>query len=129
MLWKPAVGVTSGRPPLSDIGDIIDKEIIKIPIIYEDVEIDKYVIMPNHIHLIILLNDNKDGRPEVTPTISRIMKYFKGSVSKQIGYTIWQKSYHDRIIRNEPEYLKIYEYIDTNPLKWRNDCFYSNITV
>ena len=63
MLWLPVVGVTSGRPPLSRIGDIIDKEINKIPTIYENVEIDKYVIMPNHIHIIILLNGNETGDP------------------------------------------------------------------
>ena len=129
MLWLPVVGVTSGRPPLSRIGDIIDKEINKIPTIYENVEIDKYVIMPNHIHLIISLNGNEDGRPEVTPTVSHIIKYFKGSISKQIGFSIWQKLFHDHIIRNEAEYLKIWEYIDTNPLKWQKDCYYSDGTV
>jgi putative transposase len=55
LLWKPTVGVTSGRPPLSKIIEMIGKEIIKIPTIYKNVVIDKYVIIPNHIHIIILL--------------------------------------------------------------------------
>ena len=129
ILWESTVGATSGRPPLSHIGLIIENEINKIPTIYEHVEIDKYVIMPNHIHLIILLKGNEGGRPEVAPTISRIMNCFKGSISKQVGYSIWQKLFHDHIIRNEKKYLIIWQYIDTNPEKWDDDCFYIDNTL
>ena len=59
-----------------------------------------------------------------TPTLSRIVQQFKGAVTKEIHQSVWQKSFHDRIIRNEKEYSKIYEYIDNNPLKWEEDCFY-----
>lgn len=118
------VGATSGRhyekPPLSNIGEIIDLEINKINSIYENVEIDKYVIMPNHIHMIIVLNNAK-GRSKTAPTISRIIQQFKGSVSKQTGLSLWQKSFYDHIIRDEHEYQKIWNYIETNPLKWEND--------
>ena len=52
------------------------------------------------------------------------------NVSKKIHNThsdkIWQRSYHDHIIRDEKDYHKIWEYIDTNPLKWELDCFYNN---
>lgn len=65
------------------------------------------------------------GRPPAPrPTISRIIQQFKGAVTKQIGFALWQKSFHDHIIRDEREYEKIYAYIETNPLKWREDCFY-----
>ncbi len=50
----------------------------------------------------------------------------KGFVSKQIGFSIWQKLFHDHIIRNEDEYRQIWNYIDTNPLKWHEDCFYND---
>ncbi len=127
LLWH--VGATSGRPwekpLLSYIGEIIDVEIAKISYVYENVSIEKYVIMPNHIHLIIILQPDKSGRPQVAPTISRIIQQFKGSISKQLGYSIWQKSYYDHIIRNESEYQKIWEYIDTNPLKWELDRYYA----
>ena len=43
---------------------------------------------------------------------------------KQIGFSLWQKLFHDHIIRNEEEYRKIWEYIDTNPLKWEDDCYF-----
>ncbi|TJX66429.1 transposase [Soehngenia saccharolytica] len=108
------------KPPLSNIGEIIDLEINKINSIYENVEIDKYVIMPNHIHMIIVLN-NANERSKTAPTISRIMQQFKGSVSKQTGLSLWQKSFYDHIIRDEQEYQKIWNYIETNPLKWEND--------
>ena len=67
---------------------------------------------------------DKNGRPKVAPTISRIMQQFKGSISKRVGFTIWQKLFNDHIIRNEEEYKKIWEYIDTNPLIWQEDCYY-----
>ena len=122
LFWN--VGETCGFPyTLSAYGDIVNKEIMRIVDIYnETVKVDKYVVMPNHIHLIIVLQS--DGRPQVAPTISRVVKQFKGAVSKKIGFTIWQKSFHDHIIRNENDYREIWEYIDTNPLKWEEDCFY-----
>ena len=49
----------------------------------------------------------------------------KGSITKSLGYSIWQKSFHDHIIRGEADYLRIWEYIDTNPAKWREDCYYT----
>ena len=125
LLWN--VGANCVRPQdkisLSDIGIIIDNEIKSINKIYSNiVKIDKYVIMPNHIHMIISIDS--DGRTQFAPTISRIIKQFKGSITKQIGFSIFQRSFHDRIIRNQKEYHKIWEYTDTNPLKWEQDCFY-----
>lgn len=48
----------------------------------------------------------------------------KGVITKQLGHPLWQKSFHDHIIRNEREYRMIWEYIDTNPFRWTEDCFY-----
>ena len=49
----------------------------------------------------------------------------KGYATKQIGYSIWQKSFHDHIIRNEQDYIRIAEYIENNPINWEKDCFYT----
>jgi len=84
---------------------------------------DKYVIMPNHMHMIIVLHPG-NGPAKLAPTISRIIQQFKGSISKQVGFSIWQKSFYDHIIRNDQEYEKIYDYIETNPLKWEEDKYY-----
>ncbi|MEG1887523.1 MAG: hypothetical protein RR177_05285, partial [Oscillospiraceae bacterium] len=58
------------------------------------------------------------------PTIATAINQMKGYVTKQIGISLWQKLFHDHIIRNEREYQKIWQYIDENPLKWEEDCFY-----
>ena len=104
--------------PLSNLGKIIDNEIQKLNSVYESVAVDKYCIMPNHIHFIISINSNNSGRTQFAPTISRIVKQFKGSITKQIGKPIWQKSFYDHTIRNQTDYNEIWDYIENNPLKY-----------
>lgn len=104
--------------PLSDIGIIVDNEIKKLNTIYGAVCVDKYCIMPDHIHFIITINCNVAGRTQFAPMIARVIKQFKGSITKQIGRPIWQKSYYDHVIRNQLDYNEIWEYIENNPLKW-----------
>jgi len=129
------VGATSGRPPLSNYGQIIDDAINNIPTIYPNTAIDKYVIMPNHVHMLISLYNN-DGRAMPAPTeqqsfmdeqqspvpkIGRVIQQLKGYISKQIGSAIWQKGFYDHVIRDEQDYMVRWEYIDENPLKWQDD--------
>lgn len=118
-----SVGANCVRPitRLSKIGQIIDKEINKISKIYDNIFIDEYVIMPNHIHLIIEI---ENGRTQFAPTISQIIKQYKGSITKQLNYNIWQKSFYEHIIRNEKEYYMIKQYIQYNPLNWKKDKYY-----
>lgn len=121
LLWKN-VGANYVRPleqlPLSKIGIVIENEIYKLNTVYENIKVDKYQIMPNHIHLIIFIYEDSNGRTQFAPTISRIIKQFKGSITKQIEFSIWQKSFYDRIIRNEKEYQEVWNYIHNNPLKY-----------
>lgn len=127
MLFWNNVGATCGRPnnqyQLSAYGEIVKKEIEKISTIYDAVRIDKYVVMPNHIHMLVSIVSDKFGRPQVAPTIPRVIQQFKGSVSKQIGFAIWQKGYNDHIIRGQQDYDETWQYIDENPLRWfmKND--------
>ena len=121
------VGATLGRPActhLTNVGRIVEQAIFRIPKSYQDVRLEKYVIMPNHIHLLLMI-DTLHGRPRVAPTVSRIVQQTKGLATKLIGYHVFQKSFHDRIIRNDAEYDMIWEYIDTNPARWQQDCFYT----
>lgn len=74
--------------------------------------------MPNHIHLILVLNDQKQY------TVSRVIKQYKSCVSKKIGYCIWQKSFYEHIVRNEVEYLNTKEYIVNNVIKWKDDKYF-----
>lgn len=60
------------------------------------------------------------------PTISAVINQFKGVVTKQVGYPVWQKSFYDHIIRNEEEYQLIWDYIDLNPVNWIDDTKYGS---
>ena len=128
-LWDAGVERTDsirpdGMPPLSGIGKTVDAEIQKLSRIYETVTVDNYCIMPDHVHLLLSIVPDaraqiEGGRTQFAPTASRIIKQFKGSITKQIGLQIWQKSFYDRIVRNEQAYREAWQYIDENPLKWK----------
>jgi len=126
LFWQN-VGATIGRPPcveLSEYGKVVQAAIEEIPQHYPAFRLEHYVVMPNHVHLLLQIVPGADGRPMVAPTISTVVAQFKGTVSKQLGSAIWQKSFHDRVVRNETEYQKIWEYIEYNPHYWTQDCFY-----
>ena len=118
---------------LTKAGQIANDVIQSLPKRF-GIELDKYVIMPNHIHLIISITDDMRAIRESPlrhqrSKIDKIIGYLKMNVSKQLHHlspdtNIWQRSYHDHIIRNESDYNKIWEYIDTNVQKWEFDCFY-----
>jgi len=117
------VGARIARP--TEIGEKVEFALQQINEKYPTVTLDKYVIMPNHIHMILAITQtDSDGRAMRAPTISTVINQFKGFVTKQIGESIWQKLFHDRIIRDEEEYLKICKYIEENPETWLQDCYY-----
>ena len=131
MLWEHApVGARIARP-LSPIGEVVKNTIENISVVYRAVCVDKYVVMPNHIHMIIRIEnsgqrvDKGHGRAMRAPTISTVVNQFKGYATKQIGFSIWQKLFHDHIIRSEAEYQKIWRYIDENPANWQDDCYFT----
>ena len=88
---------------------------------YIGATIDNYFIMPNHIHLIVIL-DNTGGHGN--PPLQNLIGQLKSYTTNKFGRTLWQRSFHDHIIRDKNDYQKIWEYIDTNVLKWEEDCFY-----
>lgn len=115
--------------PLSHIGEVVSHKIEQITIHYPDIWVDKYVVMPNHVHMILVLKPPASrGRTLCAPTpaaaVPKVIKAWKEAITKSLGYPIWQKSYHDHIIRNEADYRRIWHYIDTNPARWLEDCFY-----
>ena len=103
---------------LTEYGKIADKYINQLNDFYENISVDDYVIMPDHIHLLLIIQNDLNGRPMAAPTISQIVNQMKGYVSKQIGQPIWQKSFFDHIIRDEKDYNLHLKYIRENPLKW-----------
>lgn len=120
LFWSDRRGElrSTANVPLSDIGIVVDNEIQKLDTIYNAVQVDKYCIMPDHIHMILTIDTDENGRTQFAPTISRVMKQFKGSITKQVGRPIWQKLFYDHAIRNQQDYDEIWEYIENNPLKY-----------
>ncbi|MDR1668790.1 MAG: transposase [Oscillospiraceae bacterium] len=109
---------------LSEYGAIAAEYISQIEFHY-DVSVDKYVIMPNHIHMLIQIKNGVPGSSRPTMLIPAIIAALKKMVTKRIGFDMWQGSYHDHIIRNETEYQRIWKYIDENPLNWKEDCYFN----
>lgn len=123
------VGEGFSLPKLTQYGEITEKLLLEITKRYEEINIDKYVIMPNHIHLLIALKN--DGRGNPSPTIDRAMGWFKYMATKEINNLygtfcrkIFQRSFHDHIVRGDEDYREIWQYIDNNPTKWTEDKFY-----
>ena len=119
---------------LTKYGEIVQKYILsgnRIP----GIAVEKYVIMPNHIHLLLRLDGTvylgtsrapspTEGRHPTNEQIPHFVSTFKRFCHRDIGKTIFQRSYHDHVVRGEQDYLKIWNYIDTNPARWEKDCFY-----
>ena len=120
------VGAAFCRPRYTNIGRIIEKEITVLSRSYDGVSVECFVIIPNHVHMIISIERMDGGRQDAAPTatISQMMNQWKRAVSMKVGYSVWQKSFHDHVIRDEHDYKKIAEYIENNPYVWTEDRFY-----
>ena len=114
---------------LTEYGEIVDEIINRLPERY-NIDICNYVIMPNHVHMIVLINDSSHKTfSQRHSTISNVVGYLKMNASKQIHKIcsvdkIWQRSFHDHIIRDHKDFEKIFDYVNDNPQNWEKDCFY-----
>ncbi|MBQ7838100.1 MAG: transposase [Clostridia bacterium] len=114
---------------LSDYGKIVENRIDEIQRTYENITIQNYVVMPNHVHLLILLySDENVLKENVSKSvqnneIAKLVSTMKRFINREIGFNIWQRSYHDHVVRTEAAYNTIWEYIDNNPARWREDCY------
>jgi putative transposase len=138
--------IVNGQMNLSDMGRIADQCWREIPKHFENVELDEYKVMPNHVHGIVMITDSVRTRhtvgtrhvvsqqndephrkfgPLAAKSLHTIIGSFKSAVTKQIhakGLAFaWQSRFHDRIIRDEKEMNNIRRYIDDNPAKWEFD--------
>ena len=127
LFWKN-VGAITDRPenvPLTNLGMLARQSIEDIPRYYPVVSVDHFVIMPNHIHLLLQIHTDNDGRSMIAPTISTVVRLMKGAVSKQAGFPVWQKGFYDHVVRSQRDYLDIWNYIEGNPSKWEEDKLYN----
>ena len=116
--WQP-VGANCVRPqnlPLSDIGKIVADELEIWNNTYNAISLHSYVIMPNHLHIMVVILADEYGRTQFAPTINRMVKQFKGAVAKKLGRSIWQKSFMEHIVRDKNDYEIRSNYIYDNPL-------------
>ena len=138
LLGEVVGGAHPGAPAvrLSELGHMVKTHIENIDAVYNNVSVEKYVVMPNHIHIILLVaherdtgcgNNARDARC-ASPTksvIAKVINALKSLTSRQFGKTLWQRSYHDHIIRNQADYQTKWQYIDQNPAKWADDEYYN----
>ncbi len=110
------------KTQLTDIGLKVKDAIEYIDKHYKNISIDNYVVMPNHIHLLVryVLPSGGRGNPPLQDVIAR----FKSFTTHQYGKLLWQRSFIDHIIRNERDYIEHYTYIENNPIKWELDELY-----
>ena len=128
----PRVGADDHIGPniqLTEIGNVVDKYTRTIS------GIDQYVIMPNHVHMIIFIPQEgtvwspSPTREEGTAwspqgSIQTRIRTWKTLISKELGKSIWQRSFYDHVIRNERDYVEKTQYILNNPAKWCEDQYY-----
>ena len=101
---------------LSDIGKKVEQSILFIETTYGCYRVARYVIMPNHIHLLITKSHPAGGHGD--PPLQDMIGRLKSYTTKQYGSILWQRSFYDHIIRNEQDYTEHLQYIDQNPTKW-----------
>jgi REP element-mobilizing transposase RayT len=119
--------IIQGKMQLNPAGNIVQNFWENIPDHCPGLQLDTFIVMPNHLHGILLLTDESPNRKSV----SEIIRGFKTWSAKKInemhgnkGSPVWQCSFHDHIIRNEQSLAKIREYIINNPIKWEINMHY-----
>ena len=113
--------VGDGFPVPNLPGRIAEEMIEQVMIRYPSVSVDKYVIMPDHIHLLLRI----EGTGNPSPTLGNVIGWYKYQTTKRINQTdatqglqVFQRSYYDHVIRNQQDYDSVWEYIENNPRKW-----------
>jgi len=123
--------IANGKMTLSEYGHIAATELLKSADIW-NITVETYIIMPNHIHFIAKL-ERAAGTPPIQPSVTAdrskqrlpaMICRYKGAVTKSIGFSLWQRSYHDNIIHDAAGYKTIKHYIECNPTTWERDRFY-----
>lgn len=110
---------------LSDYGKVVDQYVQSVDRL-NYVKLLHYVVMPNHVHMLVQIDttDLEFTSDGANAAIPRMISVLKRLCNKQIGENIFQRSYHDHVVRNEADFLRIWEYIDTNPQKWNMDKYF-----
>ena len=109
-------------------GQIAREQLISLEKRYPSVKIDQYVIMPNHIHAILMLEESAGASPR--PTITDIVCAYKSLTTRACKKAqpidkLFQASFYEHVIRGQKDYNEIAEYIQNNPKQWELDALYA----
>ena len=128
------------RPKLTKYGEVAEKYIKQLDAFYEHIFVKSYVIMPNHIHILLFIKksgirevaeDGQSGTPVPTrlaranSAFSQFISTFKRFCNKEYGENIWQARTYDHVVRNRDDYEAHLRYIYENPMRWYYDELYS----
>ena len=129
---------------LSTEGEIVQAIWDELPEHYENVELDKFVVMPNHVHGIIWIKEDENAKvgaglkpaPTKQHGFQEIVRGFKTFSSRRInelnktpGTPFWQRGYYDHVIRNDKDLFEHRKYIINNPLKWHLDEYFRELEI
>ena len=116
---------------LSKLGQMVERRIQEMAGFYSHIRIDHYVVMPNHVHLLLIVQNRADqtSGPSGTPAptnavVPQFISAFKRLTNREAGISLWQRGYHDHIIRDQADYEIRWNYIETNPVRWASDELY-----
>ncbi len=124
--------IVNGNVYLSPLGHVANWELAKLRVHFPQIILDQYIIMPNHVHVIMRIMNGRENR---APTLGQIIAYFKYQTTKQYNDSVgagfsspnnryiklWQRNYYEHIVRDERDLNRIREYIQDNPKNWHRD--------
>jgi REP element-mobilizing transposase RayT len=124
-------GLAPAKSVLSPLGLIVEQQLLALSERFSDIMIDRFVVMPTHLHVVIALNGETAAGATPRPTLSDIICVFKSITTRLCnqhdnipGRKIWQTSFYDEILRNEAAYLEVLQYIENNPAEWSEDKYF-----
>ena len=110
---------------LTNVGDMVEQSLLYIDRTIPGFWVDRYVIMPNHVHLLITLSAISETGGHRGPPLHKVIGQFKSYTTHTYGQVLWQRSYYDHVIRGEQDYAAVWQYIDQNPAHWQEDELYT----
>lgn len=126
----PSNNVGEAYMVYSPIGEIARKCLLDAESHYENMKVDNWVIMPNHVHILLQITERINPFPTKKYDIPNIVGKYKAAVTRSVGNAfmhsgkLWQSSFYDHVVRNDEDYQNIWQYISGNPSKWLEDRFY-----
>lgn len=123
-------GLAPAENRLTGLGEVVQQQLLLLPERYPSIKIETYVVMPNHIHAILRI-ENKTAGASPRPTLTQVVGAYKSLTTRQWnqcsgtpGKKLWQESFYESVLRSEQSFLSAWQYIAENPAKWAEDRYY-----